>query len=129
MIVDILKQYLSSYEPLTQLLSADRIYSGIAPSNVMMPWLVIEMVGGQRDKITTYKVEQEASCLISVYVGLDKKNLGYTIAEKALAGLDYFRGVLYNTNDVYIECTPIRYAVLLNGVYKYSFTARVRFIE
>ena len=124
-----LLNYLQTYPSLIALLPASKIFLGQAPSTAVMPWLVLEIFPGTRTKVAATKLEQRNTIRVTVDCGIDKKVAGRNIIEQALQALDFYRGSIYSVNDAYVECGSIGLTMALNNVYKYSFSASMRFME
>lgn len=122
-------QYMQTASGLIAELPANKIYLAQAPNTAVMPWLIIDILPGIRDKIAQDLTEQISTVRVTVEVGPDQKVKGRTIAEKALRALDNYRGAIYTTNDVHITCGSIGLTMGLNYTHRYSFNARVRFAE
>ncbi len=106
------------------------IYPTQAPMDTdssKMPWIVVEVASGSRNKIAQNLIEENAQVRISVDTGPSQVARGAAIVETCQRLLENYRGYLYNLNDVVITCGAIRDWAGIGGAYRYQFDALIRY--
>lgn len=108
-----------------------RIYLIQVPSqnNPVLPWVVIENIGGIREKISQNKIEEKVNLRITVDADNTQLVLGRSIIERAHVLLENYRGMLYNSNDVIIQCSSVSGASGIGGIYRYVFSCIVKSLD
>jgi hypothetical protein len=123
-------------------LLADTVLSGYlgAPTNVFliqaptlnepeMPWVIVEVTSGSRNKISQTLMEETAYVRISVDSGLAQAFIGRHAIERCKVLLENYRGRLTTAADAVSSISAIRGWAGFNGAYRYQFDATVRFTE
>jgi hypothetical protein len=106
MIEQDLVQYLLNDTDVTDLLGSENVFYHRAPSNVDMPWVIIQVPNpGRRDRLTVSYVQPRE--LPHVLCVSEDQYQARELADLVLSKLDFYRGDLYNTTDVYIRCGSI----------------------
>ncbi len=124
-----LTSYLQTASGLIALLPATKIFLGQAPNTVSMPWLVIEIFTGPRNKIAATKTEVTNTVRISVGVGPSDKVKGRNIAEQVLRYMENFRGLMGATSDMHVTCGSVGFTTGTGGTFNYSFNALIKYVE
>jgi hypothetical protein len=123
-----LLEYLQSKTSITSLIGM-KIFIAQAPINVKMPYLIIDVVSGPRERITPTYMEQTAFCRITVNAGPQDLVLGRSAAEAALRAMENYRGGMGASVDLSITCGTVRDMLGLGGVIRYSFDAVAKTME
>lgn len=130
MIEEAVLRYLRSDTELVSLLGTSaQIDVGQVAQTEKMPWLIINVSVGTRDKISQTKTEQRSTLRITVHGGPQHKVKAKSIAEKALRLLENYRGAMYSLDDVHITCNAINGNSGFGNSIQYQFLASVRFTE
>jgi hypothetical protein len=108
-----------------------RIYLIRVPTQdtIVLPWLVIENIGATRIKIAQNKIEEKANVRITVDAESTQLVLGRSIIDRAHVLLENYRGMLYNSSDVSIQCSGISGTSGIGGVYRYFFSCVVKSLD
>ena len=119
-----LMQYLQTKSQLTNTLGGTaKIYAIQAPTNAVMPWLILEPTGGSRERISATKGEATNSVRVGVDAAPSNWIKGRTAIEYAREELENLRGTLGDATDLTITVGEISGYPGLNGAYRYSFPA------
>jgi len=125
-----LLNYMQTASGLIAVIPASGIYlGGVISQTAKMPYVVIDIFPGVRNKIAKHKVLQNNRIKITVNAGPDQKKQGRVIADKALRVLDFLRGSMYDVTDLDVVCGSVGLSYGVGGIHKYSFTASMRFVE
>jgi len=123
-----LTDYLRSKTSLTPLVG-NKIYPTQAPTNAVMPWLIVEITAGVREQLTVGSMAGTAFARLTVDVGPGDAVKGSTLIHAVLALLENYRGDMGDTKDVYITCTEPRNWPGMGGVFRYQFDATIDYID
>jgi hypothetical protein len=107
-----------------------KIYPMQVPdTDIPMPWFVIEYFPGPRNSISATKVEETGDIRLTVDVGPAQLKTGTDIIEWGRNAIDHYRGKLYNTLDIYVNCDGIGPRPKIGGSYEYVVSGKVRYLE
>ncbi len=134
MILEDVTTYLKGYAALTSisgisLFSANKIYPIQVPNGVPMPYLIVEVSEGSRERIAAQMTGGEAMIRITVDGGPNQNVMAGRIVETARRALENFRGLMGGTNDLFLTCSEIRGWAGMAGTYRYQFNVTGRYVE
>lgn len=107
----------------------NQIYIGQAPSNVKMPWVIIEVSGGTNTPVAAFIDEDRPSVRITVECADSKKVFARNLIETVSLYLHNFRGQLGGSSDVFMGCSPVRVWTGILDVMRYQMDVDVRYIK
>jgi hypothetical protein len=124
-----IQNYLATCSGLTALLPASKIFTIQAPTDTELPYLVVELSEGPREKIGAQLTEGRPYCRVTVDGGPASIKAAGAIAEKARSYLENYRGAMGNSNDVMITCSEVRGWAGTGGAFRYQFSVNARYTE
>jgi hypothetical protein len=118
--------YLQSQSTLTALVS-NKIYNTQAPTGVSMPWIVLEIPAGIREKLSMNKMQGISYARITVDVGPADAIKGSDIIHAVVDVLENYRGNLGDTMDVFMTCGEPRNWAGIGGAYRYQVDVDIQY--
>jgi hypothetical protein len=106
MIEDSICIYLLNNSNVITELGNNHIFFDRAPVKVKTPWIVVDTrQGGVRGRISRKYVEPKQT--LSIVIETDDAVTSRQIGEAVRKALDFYRGDMYGTRDIYLRCgTP-----------------------
>lgn len=126
MILKDLLLYLQSKTTITSLVG-NKIYPVQAPTGVSMPWVIVEIPAGIRDKISYNTMEGNSWARVTVDVGPADVVKGSNVVQAIIDACENYRGQLGDSADVFMTCGEPRSWAGMGGAYRYQVDIKIKY--
>jgi hypothetical protein len=134
MILEDVVTYLKGYAALTTIsgvaaFSAAKIFPIQAPTGTVMPYMIVEVSEGSREKMAAQSTVSHPMIRITVDGGPNQNVAAGKIIGMARKALENYRGLMGGTSDLFLTCSEIRGWAGMSGSYRYMMNVNGRYVE
>ena len=136
MILEDVVTYLKGYSALTTIsgiptavFSAAKIFPIQAPTGTIMPYLIVEVAEGSREKMAAQSTEASPMIRVTVDGGPNQSVAAGRIIGMAQKALENFRGLMGGSSDVFLTCSEIRGWPGMSGSFRFQMNVSGRYVE